>query len=203
MAARLVAPSRFAAGTWHTPPLVRSVHCAQAVKFARSAPADRPTEDIRQLPTDRLIAHIQANHHETLRQTLPSIVQRTARVTAAHSARKPRLHEVHQVVEQLAQALAAHIDLEERTLFPVLTENGSDSVARKLQASRVERVMVGTLLDRMRTATDDFQPPSWAPEEYRRLYEELRHLHADTLRHLLAENHILTPRLIARASQDT
>ena len=70
---------------------------------------------------------------------------------AAH----PRLIDLDEIVAELGEILEAHIDDEEKTLFPALTADEPDRprLAALLSAMRDDHAAVGELLGRMRTAT--------------------------------------------------
>jgi regulator of cell morphogenesis and NO signaling len=53
---------------------------------------------------------------------------------------------------------------------------------------------VAALLERVRSASDDFALPSWACNSYRTLFSELEQLERDLHTHVHLENHVLKPR---------
>lgn len=151
------------------------------------------------LPTGALVDHIVRKHHVYLRDALPFVQGLAAKVSRVHGERDPRLRELDGLVRQLASALLPHLDEEERTLFPLLTEGTSDAarVARELSAMHEDHLAVGALLERIRDVTEDYRVPEWACTSYRTLLSELADLERDVLVHVHLENHVLMPRFAA------
>ncbi len=67
-------------------------------------------------------------------------------------------------------------------------------LARELDDMNEEHLAVGTLLETMRNATEDYLLPDWACNSYRTLFSELSQLEGDVLTHVHLENHVLRPR---------
>lgn len=152
--------------------------------------------DPRQLPTEALVAHIVSKHHEYLRWALPFVKDLARKVSRVHGDRKANLRQLDLIVSQLCESLLPHIDDEERTLFPTLLAGDRDDeqVAAAMVGMQREHLLVGQLLDSMRTAAEEFEPPEWACNSYRTLMSELLQLEGDILTHVHLENHVLAPR---------
>lgn len=155
--------------------------------------------DLRTLPTKALIVEVIAHHHQYLHRTLPFLQTLAKKVGRVHGERQPALRELSKLVDRLATTLLAHLDDEERHLFPALLTNDIGVAAPLLSAMRVEHEEVGAMLAEIRTLTADFTPADWACNSYRTLFTELAHLEADTLRHVHVENHVLLPRSLEAA----
>lgn len=164
----------------------------------RRAPSD---VDPRTLSTKQLITQVIARHHQYLHRTLPFLMGLAHKVARVHGDRQPSLRELAREVETLSTVLVAHLDDEERNLFPELItrDRASENVLMLLRNMRAEHEDVGTLLGVLREIAADYVPPEWACNSYRTLLTELAHLEADTLRHVHLENHVLMPRFIATA----
>jgi regulator of cell morphogenesis and NO signaling len=100
------------------------------------------------------------------------------------------------LLAELADILLPHLDEEEETLFPALVAKDPDLrlVARELKTMRADHDVVGKLLERLRSVSDDFQLPDWACNSYRTLFSELERLEGDVHMHVHLENHVLMPR---------
>ncbi len=148
------------------------------------------------LATPALLDHIVATHHAYLRRTLPFVGGLAAKVHRVHGDKEPRLTVVDGLCATLAADLDAHLDQEETQLFPALAAMTGDraQLADELAAMFADHLAIGALLERLRTATDDYTPPAWACTSYRTLFAELANLEADILRHVHLENHVLMPR---------
>jgi regulator of cell morphogenesis and NO signaling len=155
--------------------------------------------DPRSLSTRELITRVIARHHQYLHRTLPFLVGLAHKVARVHGERGPELRELARVVDALAKTLLAHLDDEERELFPELLghEAPTERAVALLRGMRQEHEHVGEMLSAMRSIANDYAAPEWACNSYRTLFSELAHLEADTLRHVHVENHVLLPRFIA------
>ena len=151
-------------------------------------------QDPRALSSPALIRHIVAHYHAPLRKTLPFLRMLATKVARVHGEHNPRLIELGEVVATLAETLEAHIDDEEATLFPAMSEGDRRDLSGVLTSTRDEHETVGGLLARMRAATAEYAVPDWACNSYRTLYRELERLETDVLRHVHLENHVLLPR---------
>jgi regulator of cell morphogenesis and NO signaling len=161
----------------------------------RRKPAD---VDPRDLSTKELITKVIARHHQYLHRTLPFLMTLSKKVAKVHGDRQPALRDLARVFDTFAIVLLAHLDDEERNLFPALITHESGAVA--LLANMLdEHEQVGDMLSVMHAIADDYACPDWACNSYRTLMAELAHLEADTLRHVHVENHVLMPRFTAKA----
>lgn len=158
-------------------------------------------DDMRDLTTPRLVAHIVSKHHEYLRRALPFVRTLAAKVGRVHGDHNPKLRDLDRAVGELSDALIAHLEEEENVLFPVLTarDGSRDERAKLLDAMKADHLAVARLLERIRAAADDFTLPDWACNSYRTLFAELRALETDVFAHVHLENHVLEPRFVAHA----
>lgn len=156
---------------------------------------DRP-EDPRTFTTPQLVAHIVSTHHDYLRKTLPFVRVLAAKVSRVHGDHNPKLRDLESAVEDLAATLMPHLDDEETALFPSLTSTDThDSGVIEHFASMLdEHLVVAKLLERVRSASDEFALPEWACNSYRTLFSELERLEGDVFTHVHLENHVLRPR---------
>lgn len=176
----------------------QGINLGQLVDELALAIAERTgaAEDPRELSTPKLIAHIVAKHHGYLRKTIPFVRPLAAKVSRIHAARNPKLRDLDVAVCELADILLPHIDHEELTLFPALLAQEPDLrlLARELETMLADHGIVGKLLERLRSVSDDFQLPDWACNSYRTLFSELEQLEGDVHMHVHLENHVLMPR---------
>ena len=147
--------------------------------------------------TPRLIAHIVQQHHAYARRALPYIVPLLARVAGFHRQRNGKLDALCDAGNALAEALEAHLDEEEREIFPALLgaprRNGSALAPIACQ----HPAEVARLLGRVRSLADDYSAPDWASLAYRVLMEELEALEEDVTEYMHLERFLLEPRLMA------
>lgn len=150
----------------------------------------------KELPTPALVDHIVAKHHDYLRKALPFLRPLAAKVARVHGDHNPRLRDLDEAVGRLSESLLAHIEEEEKVLFPALTSSASRTAELEalLRAMRDDHLDVAKLLEDIRRASEDFAVPEWACGSYRVLFGELEELEADVFRHVHLENHVLAPR---------
>lgn len=159
--------------------------------IATRSPADT---DPRTLSTPELVSHIVARHHGYLREALPFVLQLAAKVARVHGGGEPRLVALDGVVRDLAGALLAHIDEEERDLFRSLDRPASH--AAELDKMQGDHLEIARMLDTVRETTENFRVPPSACGSYRTLFAELEALEGDVMQHVHLENHVLAPRLM-------
>jgi regulator of cell morphogenesis and NO signaling len=139
--------------------------------------------ELRTVSVDDLVACVIQPHHRELARWLPRLRDLAARVASTSTAQV----QLSRQVADLAELLLTHLEAE---------EDGACTVG-EMQADHEE---VRDRLAALRDAANGFVPPARASADCRRLYEELRLLEADTLRHLHVESHVLVRRVLACAS---
>lgn len=185
---------RDACGERHLDPGMVLGDCQLAV-LRREAPEVDP----RTLSTRELITNGIGQHHRYLHRTLPFLQTLSQKVARVHGDRQVALRELATRVDALATLLLAHLDDEERNLFPALLSQELEIARPLLATMRDEHMVVGTMLSELRWVSNNYACPEWACNSYRTLMAELAHLEADTLRHVHVENHVLLPRFLATA----
>jgi regulator of cell morphogenesis and NO signaling len=157
---------------------------------------DRGEIDPRTLSTREVITQLIAPHHQYLHRAMPFVQALADKVARVHGDHEPSLHEVAQLVNQFVESMTPHLAEEESKLFPALINSRLADVVPMLRDMRNEHDQVGELLEKLRRAAADYQPPEWACTSYRTLMAELEVLEADTLAHVHLENHVLVPRFM-------
>jgi regulator of cell morphogenesis and NO signaling len=169
------------------------------------APAGEAT-DATGWPIDRVLEHIVTRHHGYVRTQIPVIQAYAAKLVAAHGARVPAISQIAQVFGDLAVELTRHMVKEEAVLFPFIRA----MVEAKAMGRRAARTPFGTIqnpirmmelehqeagdhLWRLRTLTDNFQPPADACTTWRACYAALEDFERDLHEHVHLENHVLFP----------
>jgi regulator of cell morphogenesis and NO signaling len=151
--------------------------------------------------THELVTHIAEHHHAYTRRALPYIVPLLARVAGFHGKRNAKLVALCDAGEALAEALEAHVDEEEREVFPALLgapfpADGSRPLSPR-PCEHPGEVM--RLLARVHALADGYEAPDWASVAYRVLMEELAALEDDVSEYLHLESYVLAPRLASAA----
>ena len=175
-----------------------------AVAAAITSAATAPSPDQRNwtdAPLHELVAHIVATYHDALREELPRIAGMAERVARVHGAKDPAVNRLRQVITELSADLIAHMQKEERILFPSICARevggGSMPLAQPIQVMEAEHDDAGTLLAEIRTLTNEYTVPAWGCGTVRALYHALADLESAMHVHVHLENNVLFPRAIA------
>jgi regulator of cell morphogenesis and NO signaling len=173
---------------------------------ASDAQGDDGATDYAALSASALADHIEATHHVYLKSELPQLSALIDTVKAAHGTRHPELDEVRETFAALRAELESHLMKEERVLFPLIRqiEQAKEpfpihcgTVDNPIRVMEHEHEAAGSALERLRTLTSDYQPPTDGCASFLSLYDRLVRLEADLHRHIHKENNILFPRAAA------
>jgi regulator of cell morphogenesis and NO signaling len=174
-----------------------------AVAALGAAPAE---VDAAGMSLTELADHIERTHHTYLKEELPRLVEMAERVGYKHGERDPSLREVAATVRELAEEMFAHMEKEERILFPVVRqiEAGSrggfaGSIAEPIRCMEAEHDHAGRATARLRELTRGFTAAPDDCNTHRALLDGLARFEADLHRHVHKENNIMFPRALALA----
>ncbi|MBN9624076.1 MAG: DUF542 domain-containing protein [Actinobacteria bacterium] len=163
--------------------------------------------DWRRATIDELCDHIVSTHHDYLRQEMPRISDLLARVVRAHGADCLDFEIIERAFASLRADLDAHIDEEERLLFPACRalgrdgETGDELDQGTVGRQRDEHEAVGRKLTALRALTGGYDTSRALCSTHRALLESLRLMEADLHRHIHEENNVLLPRVGGRSTQ--
>jgi regulator of cell morphogenesis and NO signaling len=169
---------------------------------AALATAGAPVVDAAAMSLTELADHIERTHHAYLRDALPRLDMLTERVASVHGADDPRLREVRKTLLAFAGELTSHMMKEEQVLFPMIRRlESSDtppafhcgSIANPIRQMELEHHDAGAALERMRTLTDEYTPPTWACNTYRAMLDAIGRLERDMHQHVHKEDNVLFP----------
>jgi regulator of cell morphogenesis and NO signaling len=153
-------------------------------------------------PVVEIVGHILGRYHAGLRDELARLLAMARRAAERHGATHPELRAVRDLVERLTPEMGAHLDREERVIFPALLRGADGSSATKLSGelsdAEHEHARVGELLAGLRSATGGYETPAEACNTWRGLYHALAELERDTHLHVHLENNVLFPKVAAR-----
>jgi regulator of cell morphogenesis and NO signaling len=157
-----------------------------------------------------LADHVERTHHAYLREEFPRLHMLTGRVAQVHGGDDPRLVEVRDTCLALAGEMANHMMKEENVLFPMIRQlDASDSLpafhcgslANPIRQMELEHHGAGDALEKLRTLTDEYAPPTWACNTYRAMLDALAHLERDMHVHVHKEDNVLYPRALRREAE--
>ena len=177
--------------------------------------AEKPNQNPEySFPFDRLslgnlIDFIQENHHSFVRRELPRLLSFTEKISSKHGHRHPELNKIHELVLILESDLRAHLDIEDKRVFPKIREmeefvnNPSGKsihaiVSFETQFKNLEEDhdKAGFLLGEVRKLTNNFTPPVDACITYKLAFSSLEAFETDLHHHVHLENNLLIPKTL-------
>jgi regulator of cell morphogenesis and NO signaling len=162
------------------------------------APVHPGDVDWRTQPVDRLCDYLEATHHAFTRQELPRLRTMLDKVARVHGERHPEMVEVATLFGRFTDELFAHLDKEERVLFPAvraIAEGRAIDLSRPISVMLHEHDDAGALMHRLRELTWDFAPPEDACNTFRAALDGLEAFEKDLHEHVHLENNVLFPRV--------
>jgi regulator of cell morphogenesis and NO signaling len=149
---------------------------------------------------ENLINHIVDTHHQYLRDDLPRLLHLTQKVASRHGERDSHLYKVLEIFVSMANELLAHIEKEERVLFPMIVEmektgDFSPQILMPILAMESEHEEVGKALEELDSLTEKYVIKPNMCTSYQALYVGLKQLEEDLKLHTHKENNILFRRV--------
>ncbi|MCE9537913.1 MAG: iron-sulfur cluster repair di-iron protein, partial [Bacteroidetes bacterium] len=158
--------------------------------------------------------YIVNTHHRYVRKHLPDITTYAKKVMEVHSAQHPELIAINNLVKEVGSTLIAHIEDEEKILFPKIKglvntakdvtsqkAKGSESLQSIVGSAEKEHQLVGKKLDEIRKLSNNYALPEDACASYTLLYRMLHEFEDDTHLHIHLENNILFPKALKLEKQ--
>jgi regulator of cell morphogenesis and NO signaling len=157
-----------------------------------------------------LTTSIVATHHTFLRNELPFLEERIAKMATNHGQDRPELFSIQQMLQDLRDDLFEHLMKEEDILFPYIVRleaavvRGSakphgcfPTIQAPIRMMLMEHDGATVLLANLRAASDNYTAPPGFCERGQEFYSRLEALDADLREHIRIENEVLFPRAIA------
>jgi len=161
-----------------------------------------------------LISYIVANHHEYVREAIPTVLAHTRKIADVHGRRHPELVKVATLVEEVAEEMTTHMAREERMLFPYIVRLASavssqirppaapfGTVEHPIRAMEADHEVAGAAMAQIRALTAGYRPPDDACTTYRVCLQELEAFERDLHEHVHLENNILFPMALRMEEQ--
>lgn len=165
---------------------------------------DGPESSMDQASIAEIIDHITNTYHKPLVQVLSQLQMLIVRVESKHAARHPELVKLKNSFMRFRSALEAHMDKEDRILFPMCLELDSaqampvfhcGSVTNPIRMMEFEHEDAGQTLNEFRSLTNDYTPPEDACTSYKLMIRALEKLELDMHKHVHLENSVLFPKV--------
>lgn len=161
-----------------------------------------------------LCDYIENIHHSYVKQNIPVISELATKVARVHGAHNPETVKINEVFSEIAKELSTHLQKEELILFPYIkkieaaTENKAlfaephfGTVKKPIVIMEQEHEAAGELMEEIYLLSNHFEPPDYACNSYRLLYNSLAEFREDLHRHIHLENNILFPKAITLETQ--
>jgi regulator of cell morphogenesis and NO signaling len=189
----------------------RSVEVDKVIAALEEAAAGTPgpAQDINGKSLTGVCAQIVSTHHEYVRRELPRLTALAEKVVARHGETHPELPLIQATLGRLAEDLTQHLAKEEIVLFPyiaklerALAEGAAKpqgcfaTVSHPIAMMTQEHDDAGTLLEVLRSKTNQYTTPEGACPTYHAFYDGLREFEQDLHQHIHLENNLLFPRAI-------
>jgi regulator of cell morphogenesis and NO signaling len=175
---------------------------AEALGQAISALQDQPVpgeRDWRQTSAGELIDHLLLRYHQRHRAQLPELIRLSRRVESVHADRPECPTGLADHLEDMLQALEAHMQKEEQLLFPLLRQDLAPFAQGPITMMRLEHDGHGEALARLVDLAHGLAMPRGACNTWRALILGLQTLREDLMQHIHLENNLLFEGLTARA----
>ncbi len=156
---------------------------------------------------DFLATYITNIHHAYVWQTIPLMLSLAEKVVEFHRAQYPETEKVAKLLVKLCREMEAHLETEEKVLFPYICEMAQvsrsanpghaialSSVGSPLRVLVNQHEMVGNDFMEIETLTGNFTPPEDACNTLKVFYATLKEFEDDLFLHIHLENNILFPK---------
>ncbi len=156
-----------------------------------------------------LTDHIVNIHHNYVEESIPILLQYSAKVANVHGHHYKEVVEINNLVIDVAKELAVHMKKEELILFPFIKQlyiadkkkSKPDlplfgSVNSPIEIMQNEHENAGDIFKHIAKLSNNYTPPEEACNTFRALYAKLDEFEQDLHLHIHLENNILFPKTI-------
>src|SRR5690554_1083243 len=148
-------------------------------------------------------------HHKYITQSVPMLLEYSAKVARVHGNSHPETIEIAAAFKNVAEELLNHMPKEEGVLFPYIKElvqakregkkmekPSFGTIVNPINMMEAEHVETGDEMEIVRDLSNVYQPPADACNTYRVLYGKLAEFEKDLHQHIHLENNILFKKAI-------
>ena len=156
---------------------------------------------------DFLVDYIINQHHTYVAENIPLIIQYSDKVANVHGENYPETVEINRLFHMVAAELQAHMQKEERILFPYVKQLVGakkagmpmpvapfGTVNNPIKMMEEEHETAGDIFKQIAKLSNNYTPPLAACTTYRVLYAKLQDFETDLHKHIHLENNILFPK---------
>ncbi|OSI08239.1 Regulator of cell morphogenesis and NO signaling [Neisseria animaloris] len=148
-----------------------------------------------QAPFDAVTGHILSRYHDTHRRQFAELIPLAEKVATVHEGTFPA--EVLPLLQHMQAELFSHMMKEEQVLFPMINQGAGRGTAMPIRMMMHEHDQHEAAISRLLELTGNLQAPEDACRSWQRLYALIRELVDDLNDHIVLENEILFPRVLA------
>lgn len=157
---------------------------------------------------DYLIMYIVNTHHKYLVRAIPEMSRHVEKIASVHGNKHSYLKELETHFNTISRELLDHMQKEELVLFPLIKSmvearradnkviKNPLSVKNPIRVMEKEHDGAGSILENMRTITNNYELPADACNTFMVTYKELEAFEKDLHKHVFLENSILFPKAI-------
>jgi len=169
--------------------------------------------DFKSWPLDLLADYIEKVYHRYIREKSPSLLKFLDKVQKIHGDRHPELIEVYSLFSESVIELEAHLQKEEKILFPfirIMNEAKINNlpyetphfgtVENPITMMKHEHDVEGERFHKIAELTQNYTPPAEACNTYRVSFAMLDEFEQNLHKHIHLENNILFPQAIVMES---
>ncbi len=169
-----------------------------------SQPHTDAAKPVDTMNVDGLIDHLLAQYHERHRADLPELIFLAQKVERVHHDVPEAPLGLAAALERIAGDIDAHMQKEERVLFPAMRQGLGGALAAPISVMRDDHAHHDADIAELRTLTNGFAVPEGACGSWRRLMAGVEQFCGDLAEHMRIENDVLFPRFeIAAKSRCT
>ena len=178
----------------------------QALEDTTTDPVFPPSHNYREWTVGFLMEYLVHSHHEYTRTNASQLADLVLKVAGKHGDQYPELKKLAYAAQLFFNDLNAHLDKEERFLFPAIhamCTNGpgeSDQEGEEFESAirmlEKEHLITVEDLNYFRKISNDYTLPEDACSSWSYLYERLKEFEEDWKHHIHIENNILFPRVL-------
>lgn len=168
-----------------------------------------PSQDFTNWDIDFLADYIVNTHHRYVNESLDIIYGLAHKVANHHGETYPQVIKVANAYVKIANELAAHMQKEEKVLFPYIKklvqakksgekipEPPFGTIESAIQLMEMEHTAAGDDFRTIHEASNNYNKPEGACNSFMYLYDKLKEFEDDLNIHIHLENNILFPKAI-------
>ena len=142
-------------------------------------------------PLHEITKYIEARYHADLRQRLPELLAKAAKVEQVHADHPACPTGLHSVLNDFYNEMLMHMMKEENVLFPMINQGRGSLAFMPIKMMTSEHDSHAKQLEELHRLTKDFTPPEGACGTWCSLYSGLDKFEQELKEHIHLENNVL------------